>query len=919
MHSPPISNRGLSKRERFIGWTAASTVAVGVMVFVGWAADVGLLRSVLPGQIGLKANGAVAFVMAGIALWLLRRERPSRGAVVAARFAALAAATIGGVTMFEWIAAVDLRIDQLFFIDQTAEAFALPPGRMSPSLAICFFLLGTSLFLAATFADDRYSPWFSIITLFFFVSALAGFALDSPGILPFLPFLSTAFPASIAGVLLSCGVAALVAERGPLRAFLGDDVAGLLGRRWLPVACLTPPIVGWIVLQGVNAGLYHARYAYALFGVSTICVLSVGVVLVARQVQRLDQIRRTAEAALRASEARFRQLADSMPQIVWTARPDGKADYINRRWMEYAGIPLTHEDDSWRRGVHPDDLPKIDAAWDDALRTGEFHQVEYRLKDVRFGGYRRHLKQAVADRDEGGKIVRWFGTSTDIEELKRADEALMASERRFQLLLEGVPQMVWTSRSDGWCDYLSPQWSEYSGIPAASLLGYGWSEAVHADDREAVLARWREVVASGEPFDVEYRIRSAAGEYRWFKTRAVRFLQEDGTEKWFGTNTDISRLKDVENELREFNATLERRVAERTEKLRESEERLRLMIEGVKDHAIFMLDAAGFVVGWNPGAERLKGYRADEILGRHFSCFFLPDDLAAGRPAQILKTALEQGQYEEEGRRIRQDGTIFHAAVHLTPLFTPEQRHIGFVEVTRDVTARIQAEEERRQALFRTRFVEQTIAAREDEQRRLARELHDGIGQSLTSLRMALRVVEQADDVSTAQAAAHELRSMVVRTEDEVRRLTRNLRPAVLDDLGLVPALSRLADEVRRSQKVQIRLDAANAATVRLPDVVETALYRIAQEALTNVVKHAGAETIDLRLDCAPTGVQLTVADDGVGYDATAPSLNDGGRFGIVGMRERVALLNGAFEIEGRPDGGTTILVTIPFPEDVRP
>jgi len=171
-------------------------VAIGLMVLVGWAGDIGLLRSVLPNQIALKANGALAFVMAGIALWLLRRERPSRGAIAAARCAALAAAMMGGLTVFEWITGVDLRIDQLLFIDHTAEAFALPPGRMSPSAAVSFILLGGALFLSATFADDRYSPWFSIVTLFFFVSSLAGFALDSPGILPFLPFLSTAFPAA---------------------------------------------------------------------------------------------------------------------------------------------------------------------------------------------------------------------------------------------------------------------------------------------------------------------------------------------------------------------------------------------------------------------------------------------------------------------------------------------------------------------------------------------------------------------------------------------------------------------------------------------------------------------------------------------------------------------------------------------------
>lgn len=1041
MNPASIFNRMFGSKERFVAFTAAATVAIGGASLVGWIVDGGIWRTLLPGMIEMKANAALCFVLGGIALRLLRNDGANKNALAAARATAGLVAAIGLATIFEWVGGVDLGIDELVAAD-TTNTFALPPGRMGPVAAVSFVLLGWALFSAATFAKDRFAQWFAAASFFFFLSALAGYAFGAVGVYEYIPFGAVAINAAIAGMSLSCGIAVTTANRGPLEVFTGDDLAAVLGRRWLPMACLVPTVLGWLVLNFVALISFPAQFAYASFGTVMLVTLCVAVLLVARQIHRLDESRRTIETELRKSEARFRQLADSMPQIVWTARPDGRSDYINRRWYEYAGIPLSHEDDAWRNAVHPDDLPQIDAAWDDARRTGEFHQVEYRLMDVRFGEYRWHLEQAVADRDEAGNIARWFGSSTDIDALKRAQRALAVGERRFRMLLEGLPQLVWTCRSDGWCDYLSPQWVEYTGIPEADQLGYQWTEVVHPDDRGGLMERWHESVATGEPYDVEFRIRSASGEYRWFKTRAFRFHLDDGVEKWFGTNTDIedqkqvesrlraservyraigesidygvwicasdgkntyaspsflnlvgltqeqcsafgwgdvlhpddiqktiaawkqcvaeqrmwdvehrfrgvdgklhsvlargvpvfnergevacwaginldiTRLKEAEDALRELNATLELRVTERTEKLRESEERLRLMIEGVHDYAIYMLDPDGCVAGWNSGAERLKGYRPDEIIGRHFSCFMLPADIDAGRAQRILQTALAQGRYEEEGRRVRKDGSLFHAAVHITPLYDPARKHVGFVKVTRDITARVQAEEQRRQAVLRTRFVEQTIAAREDEQRRLARELHDGIGQSLTSLRMGLGVVERARDLPTAQAAASELRPMVVRTEDEVRRLTRNLRPAVLDDLGLVPALSRLAEEVRRSHNVQIRLDASNAAAVRLSDVVETALYRIAQEALTNVIKHAAAENIDVRLDCAPTGVQLTVADDGVGYDLGSSRSDEQGRFGIVGMRERVALLNGAFEIEGRPAGGTTILVTIPFPED---
>lgn len=153
----------------------------------------------------------------------------------------------------------------------------------------------------------------------------------------------------------------------------------------------------------------------------------VGVILVFRDITK----RRYAEAALRHSESQFRELADAMPQIVWAARPDGYLDYYNRRWYEFTGFPEGEGgDDSWKPILHPDDLQLCVDRWYEAVRTGEAYEIEYRFKDRRTGGYRWFLGRALPVRDHTGRIIRWFGTCTDIDDQKRAEESLKEADRR---------------------------------------------------------------------------------------------------------------------------------------------------------------------------------------------------------------------------------------------------------------------------------------------------------------------------------------------------------------------------------------------------------------------------------------------------------------------------------------------------------
>jgi two-component system, NarL family, sensor histidine kinase DevS len=235
------------------------------------------------------------------------------------------------------------------------------------------------------------------------------------------------------------------------------------------------------------------------------------------------------------------------------------------------------------------------------------------------------------------------------------------------------------------------------------------------------------------------------------------------------------------------------------------------------------------------------------------------------------------------------------------PRFTEDDLRLAEAFAVRASAAVELSERVQRDALRRV------VEAQELERRRLARELHDETGQALTSILLGLNAVEEAKSDELRDAAGKELRDLVVSTLQDVRRLAVELRPKALDDFGLVPALERLAQTF--TEQIGIETDVeASLGTERLPPEVETALYRLVQEALTNVVKHARASHVSISLVRRTRSVSVVVEDDGVGF--SDPS---GDGLGLIGMRERVGLLDGRLEVEANPGRGTTIVAEVPL------
>ncbi len=301
----------------------------------------------------------------------------------------------------------------------------------------------------------------------------------------------------------------------------------------------------------------------------------------------------------------------------------------------------------------------------------------------------------TALRDDAGELVGYANVTRDLTEQRERDEAVRRSEERLRLLIESV--------SDHALYMLDPRgYVTTWNVGAERLKGYSANEIL---GKHFSLFFPPEAVSARQP---EHELEVAARDGR-FEDESWR-VRKDGSRFW--ANVVVTAIHDDKGTLVGFAKVTRDLSAQRAahEQLRRSEERLRLLVEAVSDYAVYMLDPAGFVTTWNQGAQRLKGYSPAEILGEHFSRFFPPEAVRAGKPEAELVAAREHGRFEDEGWRVRKDGTRFWASVVITPIRGSQGELLGFAKVTRDLTDRRRTEEELRRSEERLRLLVEAVS-----------------------------------------------------------------------------------------------------------------------------------------------------------------------------------------------------------------
>jgi two-component system sensor histidine kinase UhpB len=358
-----------------------------------------------------------------------------------------------------------------------------------------------------------------------------------------------------------------------------------------------------------------------------------------------------------------------------------------------------------------------------------------------------------------------------------------------------------------------------------------------------------------------------------------------------------------------FDATERRRYEAELIRARNRAEHYAVIVNASPD-AIFSLDASGKILTWNHGAERVFGYDHDEVVGTSvWDLAILPDtdrgdelvsELASGQPVQRL--------FDQSLR----DGRTVALFATFAPHIEPPSELTAISAIIRDVTERRQANEDAQ----RRSLLENILKSQESERSRIARDLHDHVGQQITGLRLSLRDLANADPKNEGLAErAEKLERQALSIDRDLSFLAYELRPSILNEIGLADALAAFLEEWSGNYGIAGEFHARNVPTVRLAPDLETNLYRIVQEALNNALKHSRATKVEVLLDFRDADAVLIVEDDGVGFArdphlSTAQPSNHG--LGLLGMQERAALLGGTLAIESNLNEGTTLIVRVP-------
>lgn len=588
-----------------------------------------------------------------------------------------------------------------------------------------------------------------------------------------------------------------------------------------------------------------------------------------------------AEEALRESEAQLKTLTEAIPQMLWTAKPDGALDYVSQQLLDYCGCTSEQLLEwNWADFLHPEDVPGTAEKWEKTCEAGLPYENDFRLRRADLS-YRWFIARALPSKDETGKIVKWFGTCTDIMERKEAEEKLITQAQIMDQIHDAVVSTDLEGVITSWNKGAESQY----GFTMEEAVGKPISMIYPENQRKFLLHDIVQPLKAKGHHEVEAIVSKKSGKRITIHLSLDVLKDEKGIATgMIGYGFDITERKRIEETLRKF------------EKI----------INCSKDLLAFV-DRTMVFLAVNKRYEEIFNLPQEDLIGKHVS-----EIRGNAQFETVWKPVLLRGL---SGESVTFEHWVnfpndcrWYMETNIDPFYHNGQIS-GVVVQCRNITERHEMES------LKAQYLNKVLSAQEDERARIARELHDETGQSLTALLIGLRTLDAAKSSHEMKERIKDLRSLTSSTIEEVQRLAMGLRPMVLDDLGLQVALERYCREYAKLYHVRVTSKIEIADSARLPREIETALFRILQEAFTNIAKHAVAKQIHVCVRFEDPFIRMVIKDDGSGFHMNDSGMGKGlkSQLGLHGMRQRATMVGGELTVESNLGRGTTITVGIPL------
>ena len=618
-----------------------------------------------------------------------------------------------------------------------------------------------------------------------------------------------------------------------------------------------------------------------------------------------------------------------LPVMMWLANTAGTRIFFNRAWRDSLGRTLNQEvNDGWKISIHPGDQRHYLANYKAALKNQKRYRSEYRIKR-HDGDYRWILEHVVPRFGQKGNFLGLIGSAVDITDRKRAAELATGQVRFLEMVTTGkplsetidlLPELLESqSRRARAAVMLFDQRSRQLSLASGSSLPKTFRQFLeeipvdrgNGSCATAVLRKRPVIVSDIRDNPVWGNVRESALTHDLRACASIPIIVEGsvlGTcclyyrESRAPGRHDLKLLRIASHLL---GIAIDRR--NREEALHQAEKKYREIFENVVE-GVVQTTPSGRVITANPAMARILGYDSPADLMAKLENITTQLYVDPNRRKEFQALIENHGSVKQfEYEAYQQDRTKVWLSANVRVVRNERGTPIYYEGTVEDITQRKRAEEAQRELLDRV------VGAQEEEQRRISRELHDQMAQSLTAMIFGLKALEENGLPTTSKAVLRKLQDIAGRLSEEVRMLARRLRPPSLDDLGLQGALANCISEYSRLSGMEVDFHCNGLLGKRLPDLIETTVYRIVQEALTNAIKHGEATSVSVIVECRRNRIRAIIEDNGRGFDADmllkAPSHGHG--LGLLGMVERTKLAGGSIDIESSP-GGTTVILRVP-------